>query len=418
MRNVALAMVVVTCGCGEMPPGIDAGSTRSFRVRPVEQVLTLRGVELATRTQPVSIRSELGPATTVRQEADGAFVYDGLPAGPVLVEHDLHTFVYTARDSIEPCSLVIENATGEADSGVEVDVTLAQPAADGDSVVVSGSLPELRPQALGSADAGSLVLNQRVSWHGRHVLRGAVTALQLTSAGASGDFSRRVAVGALDAGTFTQQRAGTVSLQGAFTPLARAADQSLDWDDASLNTLGELFSATFSALRGQLVVASASAQARATAVVPLALPELAPDAFLVSGVVRFDLGESHDIIASYGWQGPWNGAPELKLRHRPATEVQFSADGARLSWAAPEVKPDYYVVSLEQQLAPRRVLHLGMFVTDETSVPIPLELQRPGMAAVVNAVTAPGLTVSGCAMNYRVRDSWALIPASSARWQP
>lgn len=257
MPRAMVVVVVVLTGCG-VPMGIDGGvdlrPRRELHVLAWERVVTPAGLEVKTANTRVAWwQEQMGPQESIERDSEGAHVFRDVPEGPAMIQLGNDTFLFTGLERVETCA---DSLLGGISAGVQLDVTLAQPAALGDTLRVSSS--ELgADQPLFSLDAGTVTAQENlISWRARELLAGQVTLTHHVRENA-GAFSRTVATGLLDAGLFSQTASDIVTVTGAFTPLARAAEQSILWDGASLAALGTVQGpVTFTARRGGTRLAS------------------------------------------------------------------------------------------------------------------------------------------------------------------
>ena len=418
MRKSMVAVVVVLTGCG-MPMGIDGGvELRELRVLTRQRVVTPRGVEVSALSSRVSWWEEnVGKHQTDERDSEGAHVFRDVPAGPTLIQVSGSEFLFTALDRVETC---VDSTRGGDLAGLQLDLTLSQAAGARDALRVSTS-EGWRDQEILTPDAGSVIVQENLlSWRVRDLLVGQTT-LTHHAREEAGTFSRTVAVGIFDAGVFSQTTSDIVTLAGEFTALPRGPEQSIPWDDASLAAIGTpgslRYPVTFSAWRDGVRLASLEGGAGEVGPGPLALPNLAPDSYSVSG--SWFVGETLNSrsFASFSWSAPWSSGPEMKRRFDPPTNVRFSSDGWFLSWDAPAVAPNFYFVVMENRgpLAPP--VWMGTVTTDQTSIPLPPDLHVAGMTARVYAVTGNELS-EVCTPRRARAATTAQIPSSLVQWRP
>ncbi len=418
MPRAMVVVVVVLTGCG-VPMGLDGGvdlrPRRELRVLTRERVVTPAGLEVKTANDRVAWwQEEQGPQESIERDSEGAHVFRDVPEGPAMIQVGNNTFFYTGGERVEICA---DSARGGISAGVQLDVMLAQPAAPGDTLRVSSS--ELgADQPLFSLGAGTVTAQENlISWRTSELLVGQVTLTHHVREDA-GAFSRTVATGILDAGHFTQTASDIVTLTGAFTPLARASEASILWDGASLAALGAVEGpVTFTARRGSTRLATVEGERGEVGPAPLVLPALEPDSYSVSGQVLVHESATTRAWSSFSWTAPWSDLPEMKLRGAPPADVHFSADGWTLSWTAPEVAPDSYVVILQNWGNPSFPVPMGTFVTDQTSLPLPPDQHLAGMKAQVFAITGSPLSRE-CTPRPMLAATRARIPAPVVEWKP
>ncbi len=416
MRMTMVAGVVLM-GCGMPMGGIDGGvddrPLRELRVLVRERVVTPAGLAVQDANRQVVWWQELfGRQESTQRDPDGAHVFRDVPEGPALIEVSNDSFVFTALERLETCS---DDVFGTVGAGVQLDVTLTQPAAAGDSLRVTSA--ELgADQVLYDPDAGSATVQENlVSWRSRELLVGQVTLAHHVREDA-GTFTRTIATGVLDAGVFLQTKTDLVTVVGAFTPLARSADQLIAWDDASLSPLGAVqYPVTLSAKSGGLRLASLQGRAGEQGLGALALPALQPDSYSVSGSVLVHQDAVSRTYRGFSWTLPWSTQPEMKLRFAPPQGVHFAADGWSLSWTAPEVAPDFYLVVLQNHGDVSLPVPMGTYLTDQTWLPFPPHQHLSGMTAQVFAITGSALS-EVCTARPRLAATRARIPAPVVSW--
>lgn len=424
-RALAASLMMAVSGCDvKMLP--DGGVERTVRIRPVDAVLTANGLAYdPQRGTGVTWWSDTGQVSPATIDPDGASIFP-VPPGPALFEYAPKRFVYSTQANLEPCGTFIRGATASSSAGVELDVTLSQPAGPQDTLEVASSL--LRPAWPGRAmlrpDAGATALRQRIDWGGHAVLSGNTTVVHRAAAPQVLGFTRTTTVGLLDAGVIDQLADTTVAVQGTFEPVAAGPEVSLVWSDESLDGLtpyggdGGVFGVTFSARRDGVNIAEVSGAGRRRSDRPtaIALPALTPQAFRVEGSYLLDLGTLRPLL--FAWQGPWTGAPEMKLLYGPPRDVRIAADGASVSWQPPALAPGAYVVVLVSPAANGGYQELATIVTEQTTVPLPFSMRGAGMFAQVSAVSGAGISDATCVFQFDQLETWAWVTSASPEWNP